>query len=120
MILGLPAPAAALPPPHPTQQQQQQQQLQQQQQQQHPAAVEAAPPETNRYVLSAFRVGMLALETLARRVHDDRPQTKYAKNPPYGEDVKWLMNIAFKLGVSYLHQVWTEGICINTSLMFGE
>ena len=69
---------------------------------QHP--VEPAP-ENNRYILSAFRVGMLALETLARRVHDDRPQTKYAKNPPYGEDVKWLMNIAMKLGTSYLHQV---------------
>ena len=41
---------------------------------------------------------MLAMETLARRVHDDRPQTKYARNPPYGEDVKWLMSIAMKLG----------------------
>lgn len=50
------------------------------------------------YLLAAFRVGMLALETLARRVHDDRPQTKYARNPPYGEDVKWLLNIALKLG----------------------
>lgn len=41
---------------------------------------------------------MLAMETLARRVHDDRPQTKYARNPPYGEDVKWLLAIAVKLG----------------------
>jgi hypothetical protein len=51
-----------------------------------------------RYLLSAYRVGMLAMETLARRVHDDRPQAKYARNPPYGEDVKWLLRVARKLG----------------------
>lgn len=51
-----------------------------------------------RYLLAAYRVGMLALETLARRVHDDRPQAKYARNPPYGEDVKWLLRIAKHLG----------------------
>ncbi|KAJ8948389.1 hypothetical protein NQ314_008429 [Rhamnusium bicolor] len=47
--------------------------------------------------------GMLALETLARRVHDDRPQAKYARNPPYGEDVKWLLRISKHLGTQYLH-----------------
>lgn len=47
---------------------------------------------------------MLAMETLARRVHDDRPQAKYARNPPYGEDVKWLLRISKKLGSQYLHQ----------------
>ncbi|KAK7073230.1 Zinc finger SWIM domain-containing protein 8 [Halocaridina rubra] len=56
------------------------------------------------YLLSTYRVGMLALETLARRVHDDRPQAKYARNPPYGEDVKWLLGVAKKLGQQYLHQ----------------
>ena len=50
-------------------------------------------------LLSAYRVGMLAMETLARRVHDDRPQTKYARNPSYGEDVKWLLGVAKKLGM---------------------
>ena len=50
------------------------------------------------YALAAFRVGMFAMETLARRVHDDRPQAKYARNPPYGEDVKWLLSVAKKLG----------------------
>jgi hypothetical protein len=44
---------------------------------------------------------MLALETLARRVHDDRPQAKYARNPPYGEDVKWLLRVSKKLGEFY-------------------
>ena len=54
------------------------------------------------YLLSAYRVGMLAMETLGRRVHDDRPQLKYARNPPYGEDVKWLLGVALKLGKSKL------------------
>lgn len=54
------------------------------------------------YLLSSYRVGMLALETLARRVHDDRPQAKYARNPPYGEDVKWLLGVAKKLGESVI------------------
>lgn len=44
------------------------------------------------------------METLARRVHDDRPQAKYARDPPYGEDVKWLLRISKKLGTQYLHQ----------------
>lgn len=50
------------------------------------------------YLLAAYRVGMLAMETLARRVHDDRPQVKFSRNPPYGEDVKWLLGISMKLG----------------------
>ncbi|XP_031334214.1 zinc finger SWIM domain-containing protein 8-like [Photinus pyralis] len=57
-----------------------------------------------RYLLAAYRVGMLAMDTLARRVHDDRPQAKYARNPPYGEDVKWLLRISKHLGTQYLHQ----------------
>ncbi|ELT99043.1 hypothetical protein CAPTEDRAFT_47830, partial [Capitella teleta] len=58
----------------------------------------------------AYRVGMLAMETLARRVHDDRPQTKYARNPPYGEDVKWLLQIAMKLGTNYLQQFCASAV----------
>ncbi|KAL4239909.1 Zinc finger SWIM domain-containing protein 8 [Mactra antiquata] len=61
-------------------------------------------PTQAHYLHAAFRVGILAMETLARRVHDDRPQTKYAKNPPNGDDVKWLLNISMKLGTSYLQQ----------------
>lgn len=54
------------------------------------------------YMHSAYRVGMLAMETLSRRAYDDRQQTRYAKNPSYGEDVKWLLFIAKKLGKSNL------------------
>ncbi|XP_071440539.1 zinc finger SWIM domain-containing protein 8 homolog [Hetaerina americana] len=57
-----------------------------------------------RYLLAAYRVGMLAMDTLARRVHDDRPQAKYARNPPYGEDIRWLLLVSKKLGTQYLLQ----------------
>ncbi|XP_032453263.1 zinc finger SWIM domain-containing protein 8 isoform X6 [Nasonia vitripennis] len=62
-------------------------------------------PQQFRALVAAYRVGMLALETLARRVHDDRPQAKYARNPPYGEDVKWLLRVSKRLGTQYLHQL---------------
>lgn len=55
-----------------------------------------------RYLLSAFRVGMLALETLGRRVSEDRPQNKFTRNPSYADDVKWLLNVAKKIGLPYL------------------
>lgn len=66
-----------------------------------PAAAPFNQKQLN-YLLAAYRVGMLAMETLARRVHDDRPQTKYARSPPYGEDVKWLLSIANKIGKFYI------------------
>ncbi|XP_011500234.1 PREDICTED: zinc finger SWIM domain-containing protein 8 [Ceratosolen solmsi marchali] len=62
-------------------------------------------PQQFRALVAAYRVGMLALETLSRRVHDDRPQAKYARNPPYGEDVKWLLRVSKRLGTQYLHQM---------------
>lgn len=55
-----------------------------------------------RYLMSAYRVGMVALETLGRRVSEDRPQTKFTRNPSYAEDVKWLLGVAKKLGLGYL------------------
>ena len=45
---------------------------------------------------------MVALETLGRRVSEDRPQTKFTRNPSYAEDVKWLLGVAKKLGLGYL------------------
>lgn len=45
---------------------------------------------------------MLALENLGRRVSEDRPLVKFARNPSYGDDVKWLLSIARKLGLAYL------------------
>ena len=70
-------------------------------------------PQQFRALFAAYRVGMLALETLARRVHDDRPQAKYARNPPYGEDVKWLLRVSKRLGTQYLHQLC---VCVINSI----
>ena len=52
--------------------------------------------------MSAYRVGIMALETLGRRVSEDRPQTKFTRNPPYAEDVKWLLGVAKRLGLGCL------------------
>ncbi len=41
---------------------------------------------------------MIALESLGRRVSEERNQFKFARNPNYADDVKWLMSIAKKLG----------------------
>lgn len=71
-------------------------------------------PTQLRYLLAAYNVGMLALETLARRVHDDRPQAKYARNPPYGDDIKWLLRISKRLGTQYLHQFC---VCVVNSIV---
>ena len=56
------------------------------------------------YLLAAFRVGMLAMETLAKRkrVDDDRPHDKYGRNPPHGEEVKWLLGVSCRLGINFL------------------
>ena len=50
-----------------------------------------------KYLMSAFRVGMLGLEALPRRA-DGVHQLKYRQNPSYADDVKWLFGIAIKLG----------------------
>ncbi|KOC70003.1 Zinc finger SWIM domain-containing protein KIAA0913, partial [Habropoda laboriosa] len=62
-------------------------------------------PREHRALVAAYRVGMLALETLARRVHDDRSQAKFARSPPYGEDVKWLLRVSKRLGTQHLQQL---------------
>ncbi|XP_069609376.1 zinc finger SWIM domain-containing protein 8 isoform X2 [Ranitomeya imitator] len=60
-------------------------------------------PQGLHYLHSAYRVGMLALEMLGRRAHNDHPNN-FSRSPPYTEDVKWLLSLAAKLGVNYVHQ----------------
>lgn len=60
-------------------------------------------PQGLQYLHSAYRVGMLALEMLGRRAHNDHPNN-FSRSPPYTEDVKWLLGLAAKLGVNYVHQ----------------
>lgn len=58
----------------------------------------------NCYLYAAYRVGMLAMETMGRRIHDERSYVKYTQNPPYGDDVKWLLKMSRKLGMPYVQQ----------------
>lgn len=44
-----------------------------------------------------LHAGMLALEMLGRRAHNDHPNN-FSRSPPYTEDVKWLLGLAAKLG----------------------
>lgn len=62
------------------------------------AASAAQVANSQKYLNAAYRVGMLALECLGKRINEDRPQAKFAKVPSYGEDVKWLHAISQKLG----------------------
>ncbi|CAF0729450.1 unnamed protein product [Didymodactylos carnosus] len=55
-----------------------------------------------RYLVNAFRVGMLAMSTLARRSVDERRGESNSPTPRHGEDVKWLLKVALKLGNSEL------------------
>lgn len=68
----------------------------------HHPAVNGNQLVCQRYLMSSYRVGMVALETLGRRVSEDRPQTKFTRNPSYFEDVKWLLGVAKKLGLPCL------------------
>jgi len=61
---------------------------------------------------SSSRVGMLALENLGRRISEDRPQMKFARNPSYGDDVKWLLNISKKLGTPL--RLNLNGLCYSS------
>lgn len=60
-------------------------------------------PQGLHYLHSAYQVGMLALEMLGRRTQSDHPNN-FSRSPPYTEDVKWLLGLAAKLGVNYVHQ----------------
>ncbi|XP_055517599.1 zinc finger SWIM domain-containing protein 8 isoform X2 [Leucoraja erinacea] len=61
-------------------------------------------PQGLHYLHSAYRLGMLALEMLGRRAHNDHPNNYFSRSPPYTEDVKWLLGLATRLGVNYVYQ----------------
>lgn len=66
------------------------------------------------YLHAAYRCGMLAIDILKPRLHDERPQSRFSSHPPYGEDIKWLMKIAMKLGTSFLQQFCA---CVQNAVM---
>jgi hypothetical protein len=59
--------------------------------------------EAMKYLQAAFRVGMIALEAMQRKV-DSSHQIKYLRNPPYGDNIKWLWSASIKLGTASLQQ----------------
>uniref|UniRef100_A0A8C4QF69 Zinc finger, SWIM-type containing 8 n=1 Tax=Eptatretus burgeri TaxID=7764 RepID=A0A8C4QF69_EPTBU len=69
-----------------------------------PSHPQPVTPQGLHYLLSAYRVGMLALEMLGRRAHSDHPNNIFSRTPPYTEDVKWLLGLAVKLGISHVQQ----------------
>ncbi|XP_067937887.1 zinc finger SWIM domain-containing protein 8-like [Watersipora subatra] len=68
-------------------------------------------PDQVNYVLAAFRVGTLAMETYGRRVVDDRTPAKYNRNPPCKDDIKWLLSLAIKLGNTYNGPSYLQQFC---------
>lgn len=63
------------------------------------------------HLTSAYRVGLLALDTMARRVHEPN-QAKYSRNPPFREDIQWLLRLSKKLGILYLKKIYFQIICL--------
>ena len=61
-------------------------------------------PQVPYQLASAYRVGMLALETLGRRTPDDQPNSMFSRNPFYKDDIHWLCSISNKVGLSSLQQ----------------
>ena len=90
-------------------------QQQQQQQQQQPQQTD---PNHRQYLLNAFRVGMLAMNTLAlerarqNHAHMERRGEQNHPTPRYGEDVKWLLKIALKLGNAELQEFVTTATAV--------
>ena len=69
----------------------------------HPYQAHAtAQHASQRYLLSAYNVGMAALEYHGRRLSEERPQVKFTRNPSYADDVKWLFSVASELGLVYI------------------
>lgn len=65
-----------------------------------PLKTAQTPKQTSQTNVLSFVLlceGMLALEMLGRRAHNDHPNN-FSRSPPYTEDVKWLLGLAARLG----------------------
>ena len=73
---------------------------------QHASRTNSTPQnsQVSYYLNSAYRVGMLALESLSRRTPDDRPNIKFSRNPSCSEDIRWLCSLSAWLGISHLQR----------------
>eukprot|EP00795_Rhopilema_esculentum_P017096 gene17096-8613_t len=59
---------------------------------------------------NAFRIGMRALQALAGRGLEERPDVKFAPSSPCSDDVRWLCALAASLGPPYL-----RSFCANVT-----
>ena len=81
-----------------------------------PADPSGVPNYVTECLEAAYRVGMLAMQFLGtRRAQDERWQTKFSRNPPYGDFVKWLLGISKRLGVGYVKEYCSLAGCVVTS-----
>ncbi len=70
------------------------------------AAAQPGGQGSHRCLLLAYRVGILALDVLGRKIGEERPQVKFARSPSYGDDVKWLLtHVAQKLGIGMIEKL---------------
>ena len=81
-----------------------------------PTTAENSQPPI-KHLKTAFRVAMLGLEALPKRVDGTNQSVKYRQNPIYFEDVKWLWEIAIKLdayvkSASSLQQFCHTAACV--------
>lgn len=60
--------------------------------------------ETPIQLQNAFRVGLKALEALARKNAEERSDVKYSQSPPCSDDIRWLCALAASLGPSFLRK----------------
>ena len=73
---------------------------------QHASRTNTAPQnsQVSYYLNNAYRVGMLALESLSRRTPDDRPNVKFSRSPSCSDDIRWLCSLSAWLGMSHLQR----------------
>ena len=53
---------------------------------------------------AAFRVGIKALEALARKSNEERTDLKFVQSPPCSDDIRWLCALTASLGPPYLRK----------------
>ena len=67
-------------------------------------AVRGFDSEASFQLQTAFRVGIKALEALARRSSEESSDLKYPFSPPCSDDIRWLCALTASLGPPYLRK----------------
>ena len=67
-------------------------------------ALRGIDSEASFQLQTAFRVGIKALEALARRGNEESSDLKYPTSPPCSDDIRWLCALTASLGPPYLRK----------------